>query len=68
MLKVLISIKRYINLWVCFVLMKLLGAAKVTIGRKIALISDVSKKLDANEGDVIGFYENENGEIIIKKG
>jgi hypothetical protein len=48
--------------------MRLLGATKVTTGKKIALISDVSKELDAKEGDVIGFYKDEKGNIIIKKG
>ncbi|VVB95102.1 Uncharacterised protein [uncultured archaeon] len=48
--------------------MRLLGATKVTTGKKIALISDVAKELDAKEGDVIGFYKSDKGDIIIKKG
>lgn len=48
--------------------MKLLGATKVTTGKKIALIKDVAERLDAKEGDIIGFYEADNGDIIIKKG
>ena len=48
--------------------MMLLGATKVTTGKKIALISDVAKELDAKEGDVIVFYKSDKGDIIIKKG
>ncbi len=48
--------------------MRIIGTSKVTKGKKIALISDISKKLDAGEGDIIVFYEADNGDIIIKKG
>ncbi len=48
--------------------MRILGTAKVTAGKKIALISDIAKKLDAKEGDIIVFYESDNGDILIRKG
>jgi phage pi2 protein 07 len=58
----------FINLWVFIRLMRIIGTAKVTKGKKIALISDISKKLEADEGDIIVFYEADNGDILIKKG
>jgi len=48
--------------------MPIVGTAKVTHGGKIALISDVRKKLKADTGDVIVFEENADGQIVIKKG
>ena len=48
--------------------MSIIGAAKITYGGKIALISDVRKKLKADVGDVIVFEETADGQIVIKKG
>ena len=48
--------------------MSILGTAKVTHGGKIALITDVRNKLNANVGDVIVFEENPTGQIVIRKG
>ncbi|SNQ59808.1 hypothetical protein [Candidatus Methanoperedens nitratireducens] len=48
--------------------MRILGTSKVSKSYKIALISDIAKKLEAKEGDIIVFYENDAGDIIIKKG
>jgi bifunctional DNA-binding transcriptional regulator/antitoxin component of YhaV-PrlF toxin-antitoxin module len=46
----------------------IIGTAKITHGNKIALITDVRKKLDTDIGDVIVFEENAKGQIVIKKG
>ena len=48
--------------------MSILGTAKVTHGGKIALITDVRKKLNTNVGDVIVFEETPDGKIVISKG
>ena len=48
--------------------MELLGATKLTHNGKITLISDVRKKLKAKSGDVIGFYLDDKGNIVITKG
>lgn len=46
----------------------IIGTAKITHGNKIALITDVRKKLNTDIGDVIVFEENAKGQIVIKKG
>ena len=48
--------------------MSILGAAKITYGNKISLITDVRKKLKANVGDVIVFEDTVDGQIVIRKG
>jgi hypothetical protein len=65
---VLISTIEYLILWALLKLMRIIGTSKVTKGKKIAVISVVSNKLQAEEGDIIVFYEADNGDIIIKKG
>lgn len=49
-------------------IMSILGAAKITYGNKISLITDVRKKLKANVGDVIVFEDTVDGQIVIRKG
>ncbi len=48
--------------------MNILGTTKLAKGGKITIIIDVQKKMKAKEGDVIVFFENEAGDIIIRKG
>ncbi len=48
--------------------MRIIGTTTVTEGNKIVLISKVAKKFEAKKGDMIVFYEDDNGDIIIKKG
>ncbi len=48
--------------------MRILGTATVSEGMKIVLISRIAKKFDAKKGDIIVFYENDEGDIIIRKG
>lgn len=48
--------------------MKILGTATVSEGMKIVLISRVAKKLKAKKGDLIVFYENDEGDILIRNG
>jgi bifunctional DNA-binding transcriptional regulator/antitoxin component of YhaV-PrlF toxin-antitoxin module len=47
---------------------RILGTATVSEGMKIVLISRVAKKLNTKKGDIIVFYENDEGDIIITKG
>ncbi len=48
--------------------MKILGTATVSEGMKIVLISRVAKKLNSKKGDLVVFYENDEGDIIIRNG
>lgn len=67
-LKRTIRPKNIYSLRTIVLIMPIIGTAKVTYGGKIALISDVKKKLNANIGDIIVFEETANGDILIKKG
>ena len=48
--------------------MKILGTATISEGMKIVLISRVAKKFNAKKGDLIVFYENDEGDIVIRNG
>ncbi len=48
--------------------MRILGTATVSEGMKIVLISRIAKKFNTKKGDIIVFYENDEGDIIIRKG
>jgi bifunctional DNA-binding transcriptional regulator/antitoxin component of YhaV-PrlF toxin-antitoxin module len=48
--------------------MKILGTATVSDGMKIVLVSRAAKKLNAKKGDIIVFYETDEGEILIRNG
>ncbi len=48
--------------------MRILGTATVSEGMKIVLISRVAKKMEIKKSDIIVFYENDEGDIIIRKG
>lgn len=48
--------------------MRILGTATVSEGMKIVLVSRVAKKMEIKKGDIIVFYENDEGDIIIRKG
>ncbi len=48
--------------------MRILGTATVSQGRKVVLISRVAKKMKIKESDMIVFYENDEGDVIIRKG
>jgi hypothetical protein len=48
--------------------MKILGTTTLTEGSKIVLISKVKEKLKAEKGDMLVYFEANNGDIIIKKG
>ncbi len=48
--------------------MKILGTATVSDGMKIVLVSRAAKKLSAKKGDIIVFYETDEGEILIRNG
>ncbi len=48
--------------------MKIIGTTTVTDSNKIVLISKVAQKFEVKKGDIIVFYEADNGDIIIKKG
>lgn len=48
--------------------MRIIGTTTITDGNKIVLISKIAQKFKAKKGDIIVFYESENGDIIIKKG
>lgn len=48
--------------------MKCLGSTKVSSKLRMSLLKDVAEKMDVTDGDVILFYEDERGQIVIKKG
>ncbi len=48
--------------------MKLLGSSKVSSKLRLSLIKAAADKMEVKEGDIILFYEKEDGEIVIKKG
>jgi len=49
-------------------MLKIVGTTKLTSDGKITLVTDVRKKLGVSGGDVIVFEENENNNIIVRKG
>ncbi len=49
------------------ILMRILGTATVSQGMKVVLISRVAKKMEVKRSDIIVFYENNEGDIIIRK-
>ncbi len=48
--------------------MRILGTATVSDGMKIVLVSRAAKKLNAKKGDLIVFYENDAGDVLIRNG
>jgi len=47
---------------------KLLGSSAVYRSNKTTLIKRVVTKLGLEVGDVIAFYENDDGDVVIRKG
>jgi len=47
--------------------MKLLNTSKVSTDNKITVIKEVADKLKITKGDMIGFFEDENKNIIVQK-
>lgn len=47
--------------------MRLLGTSKASTDNKITLIKEVAQKLKIEQGDIVAFYDDEKGNIIIKK-
>ena len=47
---------------------KLLGTSAVYESNKTTLIKRVIVKLGFEVGDVVAFYENDAGEVVIRKG
>lgn len=47
--------------------MKLLGTSKVSTDNKITVIKEAAARLELNKKDMVAFYEDERGNIIIKK-
>ena len=47
--------------------MKLLGTSTISKGFKTTVIKRVVEKLNLEEGDLVAYYEDENGDIIIRK-
>lgn len=47
---------------------KLLGTSAVYESNKTTLIKRVVTKLDLEVGDVVAFYENDAGDVVIRKG
>lgn len=48
--------------------MKFLGSAKISSHFRASIVQEAAERLNIQVGDHILFYENEKGEIIIKKG
>ncbi|MFZ7138029.1 MAG: hypothetical protein ACOWW1_06395 [archaeon] len=47
---------------------KIIGTSKVQPNNRITLIKKVQKKLNLKIGDFVIYFEDEKGNIIIKKG
>jgi bifunctional DNA-binding transcriptional regulator/antitoxin component of YhaV-PrlF toxin-antitoxin module len=47
---------------------KCLGSTKLSSKLRMSLLKDVAEKMGVNDGDIILFYEDERGQIVIKKG
>ena len=47
--------------------MKFIKSSKIGNQFKMHFPKDVAKKLGLKEGDFIHFYENDRGEVVIKK-
>lgn len=47
--------------------MRLLGTSKTSTDNKITIIKEVAQKLKIEQGDIVAFYDDEKGNIIIKK-
>jgi bifunctional DNA-binding transcriptional regulator/antitoxin component of YhaV-PrlF toxin-antitoxin module len=48
--------------------LKMLGSTKISPVLRTTIPREVANKLDASDGDFIIYFENEDGQIIIKKG
>jgi bifunctional DNA-binding transcriptional regulator/antitoxin component of YhaV-PrlF toxin-antitoxin module len=48
--------------------MKCLGSTKISSKLRMSLLKDVAEKMGVTDGDVILFYEDEKGQIVIRKG
>lgn len=48
-------------------MMKLIGTSKISTDNKITIIKEAAQKMKTEQGDLIAFYEDEKGNIIIKK-
>lgn len=49
------------------VMEKLLGSSRVQPNFRVTLIRKVRRKLEVKEGDTLAFYEDERGNITIKR-
>lgn len=47
--------------------MKLIKSAHISAKFKTTIPKEVSAKLGLLEGDIIGFYENSEGKIVLKR-
>lgn len=48
--------------------LKCLGSTKVSSKLRMSLLKDVADKMGVSDGDIVIFYEDERGNIMIKKG
>lgn len=48
--------------------MRILGTAKVSEKLRTTLVKRVAEILNVEKGDYIAFVENDDGEIVVKKG
>jgi bifunctional DNA-binding transcriptional regulator/antitoxin component of YhaV-PrlF toxin-antitoxin module len=47
--------------------MNLLGSSKISTDNKVTIIKDAAIKLKIKQGDMLGFYGDDKGNIVIKK-
>ena len=47
--------------------MKLLNTSKVSTDNKVTIIKAAADRLNIKQGDIIGFYEDEMGNVILRK-
>ena len=65
---VVVSLHIYTLLTRVTIMTKLLGSSAVYDSNKTTLIKRVVAKLDLEVGDVVAFYENDAGDVVIRKG
>jgi AbrB family looped-hinge helix DNA binding protein len=47
--------------------MKFVGSSKVSSKLRISIVKDVADKMGVNDGDTVMFYEDDKGNILLKK-
>jgi len=67
-----INVAVFLEIWDYMANERLIGVTRIASGWRIGLLKDVKDKLERDKlklkiGDKIAYYENANGDIIIRK-